>query len=115
MERVAVLDTPFAKMASSELEPTTPTVCRMSPIWQVTAVQGRVPINAPAAQSRSETPVNPQAMLSPDQGTIPMRRNTDNLTHAGVAPVEGAVETGYFVSSIDSEVELEPSKMDRVT
>jgi hypothetical protein len=58
------------------------TVWRMSPIWQVTAVHGKDPMNAPRIQSLIATPQTPQAMLIPDQGTTPMRRNTESRTHA---------------------------------
>ena len=73
----------------------TPTVCRISPSWHVTAVQGNVPMNVPAMQSRSDTPVTPQAMLSADQGTTPTKRRIDNRTHAGLLPV-------FAAASVDS-------------
>lgn len=57
-------------------------VWRMSPIWQVTAVQGRLPMKAPRAESRMGTAVTPHAMFMPDQGTMPMRRRTERRTHA---------------------------------
>lgn len=77
----------------------TPTVCRMSPSWHVTAVQGNVPINVPAMQSRSDTPVTPQAMLRADQGTTPTRRRTDNRTHAGLLPVFAAASVASSFST----------------
>lgn len=36
----------------------------------------------PSMQSEIATPQTPQAMLIPDHGTTPMRRRTDNRTHA---------------------------------
>lgn len=59
------------------------TVCRISPIWQVTAVHGREPINEPKKQSFNATPQTPQAILMPDHGTMPIKRSTDSRTHAG--------------------------------
>lgn len=58
------------------------TVCKISPIWHVTAVQGRVPMNAPSMQSERGTPETPQAMLIPDHGTTPMSRKTERRTQA---------------------------------
>lgn len=40
-------------------------------------------MNVPSAQSKSETPHTPHAMLMPDQGTTPMRRSKDRRTQAG--------------------------------
>ncbi len=59
-------------------------VCRMSPIWQVTAVHGSEPIKAPRKQSHTATPQTPHAMLIPDHGTTPMSRRIDKRTHAAV-------------------------------
>jgi len=47
-------------------------------------------MNAPAMQSRIDTPVTPHAMLSADQGTTPTKRSTDRRTHAGLLPVLAA-------------------------
>lgn len=58
------------------------TVWRMSPIWQVTAVQGSDPMNEPKKQSFIDTPHTPHATLMPDQGTMPMRRRTESLIQA---------------------------------
>lgn len=77
-----------------------------------------MPINAPAAQSRRDTPVNPHAILRPDQGTIPIRRSTDSLTHAGVPDAVAVEGAAYLDSSIGSEDTLEadvPSNTDRVS
>ncbi|CAG8540551.1 11835_t:CDS:2 [Acaulospora colombiana] len=63
------------------------TVCRISPIWHVTAVQGNVPINAPIAHWSKGTEHTPEAILMPDQGTIPMRRRTERRAH-GLEEVE---------------------------
>ena len=51
--------------------------------WQVTAVQGRVPMNVPRRQSLRGTPHTPHAILMPDHGTTPTRRRTDRRTQAG--------------------------------
>ena len=58
------------------------TVCSISPIWQVTAVQGIEPIKEPKKQSFIATPHTPHATLMPDHGTIPIRRSIDNRTQA---------------------------------
>jgi hypothetical protein len=60
------------------------TVCRMSPIWHVTAVQGRQPMKVPNMQSLRDTPQTPHAILMPDHGTTPMRRRTERRTQAAV-------------------------------
>jgi hypothetical protein len=39
-------------------------------------------MKAPRKQSINGTRQTPQAMLRPDQGTTPMRRNTESRTHA---------------------------------
>lgn len=56
------------------------TDCKMSPIWQVTAVHGKAPMKVPLTQSMTETPQTPQAMLMPDQGMIPMSRRMERRT-----------------------------------
>lgn len=58
------------------------TVCRISPIWHVTAVQGRHPMKVPNIQSLRGTRQTPEAMLMPDQGTTPTSRKTERRTHA---------------------------------
>ena len=57
------------------------TVWRISPIWQVTAVQGKEPMKDPIKQSIRGTPQTPQAILMPDQGTMPMRRRIESRIH----------------------------------
>jgi hypothetical protein len=87
------------------------TVWRMSPIWegifgyhvrrvrvcvltwQVTAVHGMVPINAPRTTSGMGTPHTPQATLIPLQGTTPMSLRTLRRTHAVEVDVELLVES----------------------
>jgi len=58
------------------------TVCRMSPIWHVTAVHGSVPTKDPRKQSRTATPQTPHATFNPAHGTMPTRRSIDKRTHA---------------------------------
>lgn len=50
--------------------------------WQVTAVQGKVPMNEPNMQSHVGTPQTPQAILIPDHGTTPTSLSTESLTQA---------------------------------
>ena len=83
LETVADFEIPSLMTSPASEAFTRLTVCKISPIWQVTAVQGRQPMKAPRKQSFSDTPVNPQAMLSPDHGTTPTSRRTDKRTHAG--------------------------------
>ena len=58
------------------------TVCKISPIWHVTAVHGNDPMKEPKTQSRRATPHTPHAMLMPDQGTMPIRRRMERRTQA---------------------------------
>lgn len=81
------------------------TVCRISPIWHVTAVHGSVPTKDPSRQSRSATPQTPQATFNPAQGTIPTNRRMDKRTQAE--------DFGDWVRLAESELE-EPSSADRV-
>jgi hypothetical protein len=77
------------------------TVCRMSPIWQVTAVQGKVPIKAPRMTSESLTPQTPQAMFIPDHGTTPMSRRTLRRTQADEVDLEvRPVESGSIADLV---------------
>jgi hypothetical protein len=73
--------------------------------WHVTAVQGRQPMNVPRAQSERETPHTPQAILIPDHGTTPIKRNIERRTHAddfvdGFA-VEGSISLSAFPLSAE--------------
>jgi hypothetical protein len=77
------------------------TVWRMSPIWQVTAVHGRVPIKAPRMTSESLTPQTPQAMFIPDQGTTPIRRRTLRRTQAEEVDFDARpVESGSMAERV---------------
>ncbi len=58
------------------------TVWRISPIWHVTAVQGREPIKEPNMQSFIATPQTPHATLMPDHGTMPISLRIDSRTQA---------------------------------
>ena len=62
--------------------------------WQVTAVHGRLPMNAPTAQSQTRTPVTPHAILMPDHGTIPTRRIIERRTQIGVLDFEVPLISG---------------------
>ena len=62
---------------------------RMSPSWQVTAVHGRAPMNAPTAHWMSERRgrARPAKTLMLDQGTIPIRRRSARRAHGEEARV----------------------------
>lgn len=109
------------------------TVCRISPIWQVTAVQGRLPMRTPAMQSLMGTPQTPLAILIPLHGTTPMRRRMVRRTQAGVLlgsaangvgpglkydfdGVPGNARSSYIdgVRTGVADAEDEPSNADRV-
>ena len=79
-------------------------------------------MNAPATQSRIDTPVTPHATFSADQGTIPTSRRTASRTQADDAPldvdagvllVEGLGDLGS--TKEDFELDEEPSNAARVS
>lgn len=80
------------------------TVCKMSPIWHVTAVHGREPMKPPKKQSVIATPHTPQAILMPDQGMIPISRSMERRIHGD----------DLFVDTLGSEPSFDPSKATRV-
>lgn len=62
-------------------------------------------MNAPKKQSVSGTPQTPHAMLIPDQGTTPMRRNIDKRTQAddlGADPTDKSVSPSRAFRVISS-------------
>lgn len=69
------------------------TLCSISPIWHVTAVHGRAPMNVPRKQSAIETPQTPHAILRPDHGTTPIKRRTESRTQTGVLSREVEFES----------------------